>query len=72
MATRTTAEGCVALEECSADKVQLLGPAVLACSRLAGRAERTYGGHLGRRGDVGTLGLADILGPAGHFFSFTW
>lgn len=48
-----------------------LAPSVLVRSRLAVCGEQTYGDHLGQPGDVRTLWLADILGPAGHFYSFS-
>lgn len=53
-------------------RCRYLAPCVLLRPRLAVRGERTYGDHLGRPGDVRTLRLADIAGPAGHFYCFRW
>lgn len=52
-------------------RCRYLAPSVLVRSRLAVRGERAYGDHLGQPGDVRTLWLADIPGPAGHFYSFS-
>lgn len=68
--TRNAPEGRVAVEE---DEVQVLGSRLSPPGpRLAPRAGPAYGGHLGRAGDIRTLQLAAILGPAGHSFSFRW
>lgn len=56
----------------SADKVQILGP---VCPRLFPASLYVVSGHMAAiwagPGDVRTLQLADILGPAGHFYSFS-
>lgn len=59
------------LKKVALTRCRYLAPSVLLCSGLTVLAERTYGNHLDRPGDVRTLRLADILGPAGHFYSFS-